>query len=1038
MKPAVQRAGNDTQIVAESITGKDGKFTFSALLPPRETLFIVRKDQPSKNLIEIRIDQFGKPFQSDLNAAISSFQCSFTPAAGFGSLSIKDRPELVSKIRNAITDMLAAVQAVWHNSTGSSGEPARLQPQNSTLAKLGINPEPSADCPYPNSGWRLSLRGACGAPTVMAGMKAVKIQIEVVSNKTRCLAQGVQPFRIDVGSYFYVLPPIARHDIVEEASAANGNHATLRGAAEFSQDGQHSCPAGFERNNVTHRPELNDATFHLLFSYWQKAGLNGTCGPFSHEVKDKSTVKVLSSCTKDFDIGSILATSHYLRLFAAVPCTKLGAPNKEWAALIVGNSTIFSYFYDIYKAKRTNITFGPNASEQRNVVPSLRESINKKSGKVVARNLQAAKSLATQPVAPLAPVLPAPSRMSPNPSLFNRGTGLFPRGEDSNAACLTGWCAFVLSALDKAATDNANLLNINIKGLKINLLSFFSPSKFITATGKSICNMMVKGSDLAWWASASGPGAWLSVVDVPVFSDAMSWSDLFTSLPVSNDKYYVLGFYSSTVPGVTYPPTMPSIQVASAINICTGDFLFAFAGLQFEVEWRDPPLTLTVSLDAMGFSIPGSVQASALGFVTSFWAPSGFQTLDITGQMYVQGTISTTFGDPELDPVAIGVSATGLMMLNSDPAKNGWGKADVSFGLQVSTAPSLTLLQGAITIDLSGLASATATLMFNFLSAKNFQLAFQTTFNVALADFLATLPQIGEPISDALGMIFGGLALNGEFDVWISNVEWGLRICMGGAGMFGPLGAAWTLMTTFIPSLPSTIENCYSIGGPMTGSGLPVKMTAYYSGKSFSMYFCKRDSHCPSGYSCNSGICSTIACPSAHPNMQGLLCYDSCRDGYTNVLGVCWETCRSGFVDAGAICVQSVGASCPSGYEKDGGLCYPKCRDGYSGVSGVCWEKCRDGYSDTGAFCTSPAITRGKGCCCYSYLKCRGWKCSWKKSCCDACDDGFRDTGCTCFRSSNTYAKNSYSRSPSSAMYAKNTYTIPAYPLNIKIAGLVW
>ena len=334
-----------------------------------------------------------------------------------------------------------------------------------------------------------------------------------------------------------------------------------------------------------------------------------------------------------------------------------------------------------------------------------------------------------------------------------------------------------------------------------------------------------------------------------------------------------------------------------------------------------------------------------------------------------------------------------------------------------------------------------------------------------MSDLFSVLPNIGDVIGDSIGSIFSGYNINGQFDLWASNIEWGVRMCMSGAGTLGPLGAAYTLLTTFVPSLPNNVGACFSIGGPMSGSGLPIKVSMTAAGKTMSMYFCSKDSQCPgwvssrlelavprlviedlthlspslpSGYQCNYGLCATIGCPSAHPNMQGLLCYDSCRSGYTNILGVCWENCRSGFVDAGASCVQAVGASCPSGYEKDAGLCYPRCRDGYNGIGPVCWERCRDGFTDIGALCSRGAVTRGKGCCCFSKLKCKRWKCSWKKSCCDNCDDGFSDTGCTCFRGASTYAKKTYGRSASSALYFKNTYVIPAYPLSVKVAGLVW
>lgn len=37
-----------------------------------------------------------------------------------------------------------------------------------------------------------------------------------------------------------------------------------------------------------------------------------------------------------------------------------------------------------------------------------------------------------------------------------------------------------------------------------------------------------------------------------------------------------------------------------------------------------------------------------------------------------------------------------------------------------------------------------------------------------------------------------------------------------------------------------------------------------------------------------------------------------------------------------------------------------------------------------------------------------------------------------------SYAKGSYTRNPTTALYFKQTYVIPAYPLSVKIQGLVW
>ncbi len=139
----------------------------------------------------------------------------------------------------------------------------------------------------------------------------------------------------------------------------------------------------------------------------------------------------------------------------------------------------------------------------------------------------------------------------------------------------------------------------------------------------------------------------------------------------------------------------------------------------------------------------------------------------------------------------------------------------------------------------------TISTLLQFISTTNWQLAMQASFAVTMSDLFSVIPTIGDAIGDSIGFIFAGYNIAGQFDFWASNVEWGMRMCMGGAGTLGFLGPAWTLLTTFIPSLPSNVGSCFSIGGPMSGSGLPIKVSMTAMSKTMSMYFCSKDSQCP-------------------------------------------------------------------------------------------------------------------------------------------------------------------------------------------------
>ena len=77
------------------------------------------------------------------------------------------------------------------------------------------------------------------------------------------------------------------------------------------------------------------------------------------------------------------------------------------------------------------------------------------------------------------------------------------------------------------------------------------------------------------------------------------------------------------------------------------------------------------------------------------------------------------------------------------------------------------------------------------------------------------------------------------------------------------------------------------------------------------------------------------------------LCYDPCKDGYTNFgSNICTMDCQDQGYEGGIApsCTKHIkispgmeAATCPPGYEYDGGLCYEPCKAGFTGVAFVCW-----------------------------------------------------------------------------------------------------
>jgi len=167
----------------------------------------------------------------------------------------------------------------------------------------------------------------------------------------------------------------------------------------------------------------------------------------------------------------------------------------------------------------------------------------------------------------------------------------------------------------------------------------------------------------------------------------------------------------------------------------------------------------------------------------------------------------------------------------------------------------------------------------------------------------------------------------------------------------------------------------------------------------------------------------------------GLMCYPSCKAGYSMVGPVCWENCPSGYTDTGADCAkpnssygngvgyvfwdqQKCNNEHSQGCFENAGMWYPNCNPGYVNIGGnICSPKCPSDMTDTGAFCHKnsygngvgqtlgcPAGTEQSGLLCYP--SCGSNASGVGPVCYDNCPSGWVQCGAGCAKDTATCAVN--------------------------------
>lgn len=124
-----------------------------------------------------------------------------------------------------------------------------------------------------------------------------------------------------------------------------------------------------------------------------------------------------------------------------------------------------------------------------------------------------------------------------------------------------------------------------------------------------------------------------------------------------------------------------------------------------------------MSLSQLAFSQRGAIDPAVypnLNVDSNFWTPAGPRTLAMNGNIYVSGGMSLSVGI-DGNPVAFELSGTGATLVSYT--------GGVGYLTTASAAPGISLLNGAISINLASIAQITTSMYFSFISTNDFTIA---------------------------------------------------------------------------------------------------------------------------------------------------------------------------------------------------------------------------------------------------------------------------------------------------------------------------
>lgn len=614
---------------------------------------------------------------------------------------------------------------------------------------------------------------------------------------------------------------------------------------------------------------------------------------------------------------------------------------------------------------------------------------------------------------------------------------------------------------------------------------------FMEGIGTTLCGLVFSGADIT---DGNLPG-W----------GPINLGSLFKTMPVDAATNYIIGAIpvglvppgsntqiptASLISGAVAAQDAPGVSdlmakgVAFAINPCTNDYIFKFAGIAtppIEVEVAE----LVVYVDAFGwsenskltpnFKLPNGVPLAD----ARFWVPGApgdtvdFAAPTATGpglpsKFYYKGHVDVlppgTMAVYEAadfsalkskswsgKPIAMVLQGTASVFVNQDPFNNGDNNGDYTALVQIVAVPWIWLPVGALPLD-QVIGKATAKVYLAHTSSL--KVAFQVVVQEggAFLTFLKVHGWIPGAAADALRVIFqSGSPPIRQLDVYGGNDVWGIRLTLAStSGNLAAMGYIIQLLHDYVDSsIPSEVDPVFSMSGPSSGNGLPLAVSLSHKLGNITLYFCGSSSDCPGGSTCTMGMCLNVGCPAGSHSTGPLSCWrDACPSGYANpdIAGVCWEKCGDGEVDVAAECKSCRDSSKP---QYDAGFCYPTCRSGYYNAATMCIaSSCASVYGsefrDEPLTCMRDYATYGKGCTywgcdpvsCYSVDDCV-WRgrcgCSGGGNCRtrnNDCRDGYYDAGCFCARDALSKPR-SYDRGAGSLpnTRTKKTVTMATLPI---------
>jgi hypothetical protein len=403
-------------------------------------------------------------------------------------------------------------------------------------------------------------------------------------------------------------------------------------------------------------------------------------------------------------------------------------------------------------------------------------------------------------------------------------------------------CSF--STLDLANTQKKDsnfklVVGRDENGEEVDLFSYFSPSAFVKAmaslTGKAICDLTFYGREiknnniLAIEKDILAESAHIS--------DAAAAAPLFQQLPVERHRPYMVGMFATGIPGLT-DNLFPAFQIVTAFNPCSGDYLFAFNGV--EIEGPVNGMKGTVRLETFGYSMGKKISSENLDSWKP-WSPAGFKTTTFSGNVMVAAAGNLEVGFKEGVVVDIKIGRQTLkevytsFVLNSDPKGDGNvgdNAQDFQLLVKLKGGPYFQLLDGKLKFDFKDYTSITGLLHAEWWDTSRYTFAAQLKVDLSPGDFFKAIQLIPKIVGDVINAMMP-IRLN-TIDFYIDQSDWGVRVIMGVGSVDGnplkflddivPGLNVYSDILQHIPGVSSipAFKGGFGLSGKMSGNGMPV------------------------------------------------------------------------------------------------------------------------------------------------------------------------------------------------------------------------